>query len=39
MSDPRVQKLAAMLVDYSLGVKPNQRVFLQGEKGDDPAIG
>jgi len=38
MSDPRVKKLATMLVDYSLGVKPNQRVFLQGEKGGEPLM-
>jgi len=38
MSDPRVQKLATMLVDYSLGVKANQRVLLQGEKGGEPLM-
>ena len=38
MSDPRVQKLAEMLVDYSLGVKADQRVFIQGEQGGEPLM-
>lgn len=38
MSDPRVKKLATLLVDYSLGVKPDQRVLLQGEKGGEPLM-
>ena len=38
MTDPRVNKLASMLVDYSLGVKPGERVLLQGEKGGEPLM-
>ncbi len=38
MNDPRIKKLASMLVDYSLEVKPNQRVFIQGEKGAEPLL-
>ncbi len=38
MSDPRINKLATMLVDYSLGVKPDQHVLLQGERGGEPLM-
>ncbi|HSL43017.1 MAG TPA: aminopeptidase [Anaerolineales bacterium] len=29
MPDPRVQKLALVMVQYSLGIKPDQKVYLQ----------
>jgi aminopeptidase len=38
MTDPRIKKLATLLVDYSLGVQPEQRVLLQGEAGAEPLM-
>ena len=29
MADPRIKKLAQVMVHYSLGIKPNQKVYLQ----------
>ena len=31
MSDPRVEKLAKILVDYSVAVRPRDRVLIRGE--------
>ena len=33
MHDPRVEKLADLLVNYSLEIQPGQRVMIQGEFG------
>ena len=38
MKDPRIDKLAEMLVDYSIGVKAGQRILIHGEKGAEPLI-
>ena len=35
MKDPRVGKLADLLVNYSLGVQPKQKVMIQGESGGE----
>jgi aminopeptidase len=36
--DPRVEKLAGLLVNYSIGVKPKQRVLIHGESGSEPLL-
>ena len=33
MPDPRIQKLAQVMVHYSLGIKPDQKVYLQTAPG------
>jgi len=38
MKDPRVDKLADLLVNYSLGVQPKQRVMIQGDFGGEPLM-
>jgi leucyl aminopeptidase (aminopeptidase T) len=38
MKDPRVDKLADLLVNYSLGVQPRQRVMIQGDFGGEPLM-
>lgn len=38
MKDPRVDKLADLLVDYSLDIQPGQRVMLQGDIGGEPLM-
>ena len=38
MIDPRIGKLADLLVEYSLDVQPKQRVMLQGEIGGEPLM-
>lgn len=38
MADPRVEKLAELLVDYSIGVKTGQRILIHGERGAEPLI-
>ena len=38
MSDIRVEKLADLLVNYSIGVKPGQTVAIQGSSLAEPLI-
>ena len=38
MTDPRIEKLANLLVNYSVGVKPKQRILIQGESGAEPLL-
>ena len=38
MKDARVDKLADLLVNYSLGVQPKQRVMIQGDFGGEPLM-
>ena len=38
MRDPRIEKLADVLVNYSVGVKPGQLVRLSGPPGSQPLI-
>lgn len=38
MTDPRIDKLADLLVHYSLDVQPEQRVLIQGELGGEPLL-
>ncbi len=38
MLDPRIEKLAGLLVNYSLGVKSKQRVLIHGESGSEPLL-
>jgi len=38
MTDPRLQKLAQVLVNYSVGVKPNDRVAISGNTITEPLI-
>ena len=38
MPDPRVDKLAQVLVNYSIGVKPGDRVLLQGGAVAEPLL-
>ena len=38
MKDPRVDKLADLLVNFSLGIQPKQRVMLQGDLGAEPLM-
>jgi aminopeptidase len=38
MTDPRVEKLASLLVNYSIGVKPKQKVLIHGESGSAPLL-
>lgn len=38
MHDPRVEKLANLLVNYSIGVQPKQRVLINGESGSEPLL-
>ena len=38
MKDPRIDKLADLLVDYSTEVKPKQKVLIQGELGGEPLM-
>jgi aminopeptidase len=39
MKDPRVEKLADLMVNFSLGIQPKQRVMIQGEIGGEPLMG
>lgn len=38
MSDPRVDKMAELLVDYSIAVRPGQKVVIQGSTLAEPLI-
>lgn len=38
MRDPRTDKLADLLVDYSVEVQPEERVLIQGELGAEPLL-
>ena len=38
MADIRVEKLADLLVNYSVGVKPGDKVVIQGETSGEPLI-
>ena len=38
MADPRVDKLANLLVNYSISVKPGQKVAIQGTALAEPLI-
>lgn len=38
MTDPRIEKLATVLVDYSVGVKPGDKVVLQGSTLAGPLL-
>jgi aminopeptidase len=38
MTDPRIDKLADLLVDYSLEVQPEQKVLIHGELGGEPLL-
>jgi aminopeptidase len=38
MTDIRVEKLADLLVNYSVAVKPGDKVVIQGETGGEPLI-
>jgi aminopeptidase len=38
MSDARVEKLAQVLVQYSVGVRPNDKVYLQGSAVAEPLL-
>jgi aminopeptidase len=38
MADIRVEKLADLLVNYSVAVKPGDKVVIQGETGGEPLI-
>ena len=38
MTDPRVDKLADLLVSYSVEVQPKQRVLIHGEFGGEPLL-
>ena len=38
MGDPRVEKLADLLVNYSIGAKPGQTVAIQGSTLAEPLI-
>jgi len=38
MPDPRIEKLAAVLVDYSVAVKPGDKVMIQGSTVAEPLL-
>ena len=38
MTDPRVAKLAELLVNYSVAVKPGDKVAIQGESLAEPLL-
>ena len=38
MRDPRTDKLADLLVDYSVKVQPGEKVLIQGEMGAEPLM-
>jgi len=38
MADIRVEKMADLLVNYSVAVKPGDKVVIQGETGGEPLI-
>jgi aminopeptidase len=38
MHDPRTEKVADLMVNYSLGVQPGQRVMIQGALGGEPLM-
>ncbi len=38
MADPRIEKLASVLVDYSVAVQPGDKVAIQGESGAAPML-
>ena len=38
MADIRVEKLADLLVNYSVAVKPGDKVVIQGETSGEPLI-
>jgi aminopeptidase len=38
MSDPRVEKLADMLVNYSVGIKPGDKAIIEGNELSKPLI-
>lgn len=38
MTDQRTEKLASLLVNYSIGVKPKQKVLIHGESGSEPLL-
>ena len=38
MADIRVEKLADLLVNYSVGVKPGDKVAIQGETAAEPLL-
>jgi hypothetical protein len=37
MSDPRINKLADMLINYSLALKPGEQLELAGSPGHTPS--
>jgi aminopeptidase len=38
MRDPRIDKLADLLVNYSVKVQPKQKVLIHGELGSEPLL-
>jgi len=38
MADPRVDKLADLLVNYSIAVQPGQKIAIQGTSLAEPLI-
>ena len=38
MKDPRLDKLAAILLDYSLDLKPGEKLLITGEAGSAPLV-
>ena len=38
MKGPRVDKLADMLVNYSIDVQPEQKIMIHGELGGEPLM-
>ena len=38
MKDPRIEKLASLLLNYSIAVKPKQRILINGESGSEPLL-
>jgi len=38
MHDPRVEKLADMLVNYSIGIKPGDKAFIEGNHHANPLL-
>src|SRR4051812_19244486 len=38
MNDPRIERLARLLVDYSLGLKPGQVLRVDGQEASEPLV-
>jgi aminopeptidase len=38
MTDPRIEKLADVLVNYSVAIQPGDKVLLQGDTGAEPLL-